>query len=637
MRALTFILLCLLLSTSWVAKAQQQIEKQPRVLILLDGSSSMRNSWADNGQRFDAAAKIITELIDSVYKVNDQVEFALRVYGHQHPAQDNNCFDTRREVMFSKNNLAQMTLRLDALNPYGVSPIALSLKEAAESDIVDLRRYKYSLILVTDGGESCGGDICAVVDELLRKKIDFKPYIVSLIDYAPLRKQYDCLGEYLVVSKDEDIPVVVGKIVSEYKSTFIKPTLTKKMIETALVNKPPSALKVNIPSFQVTADKEIKAVEKPQKPAPEKKPELLVIESIPADTLIVEAPAKKSNIVVEERVREKERNIDKIQSVNRPHILPQKYATEAVSKAKVPEYTAPVVEVPQPKKPAVPIYKPVQIAATTTKPISNKPPAVAPPKKVEVKIEREEAKETTLEIFFTNGKGKFYETAPKLVLSDPKTGKELHKFWRTVNATGSPDPQDIPPGTYKLTIPGKDNFAINDLVVLPNQKNKFLIKVSNASLRFEYNHPTNKAVVEYAARVKKALQRGQVHKQLCTQEIQYEPDNYHIELNTLPRKHFNVDLEFDAIVTIKIDRPGYLQVTNTETLGQIQLYYQHGDRFEPFYKLNVNGNRPQQKLRLMPGPYKVVYLKDRGKPNATEMVQNFRVKSDMITELYLTP
>ncbi|MEZ5017770.1 MAG: VWA domain-containing protein [Flavipsychrobacter sp.] len=636
MRVLTFILLCILLTSSWVVKAQQQIEKEPRILILLDGSSSMRNSWADNGQRFDAAGKIITELIDSVYKVNDQVEFALRVYGHQHPAQDNNCFDTRREVMFSKNNLAQMTLRLDALNPYGVSPIALSLKEAAESDIIDLKRYKYSLILVTDGGESCGGDICAVVEELLRKKIDFRPYIVSLIDYAPLRKQYECLGEYLVVSKDSDIPVAVGKIVEEYKSTFIKPALTKQMIEKAIVNKPPSALKMNIPAFQVTAEKEIQAVEKP-KPVEKKEPELLVIESIPADTLIVEAPAKKSNIVVEERVREKEKNIEKISSINTPHTLPQKYATEAVTQAKVPEYTAPVVDVHKPSPPPKPIYKPVKLTASSTKPIENKPPVVAPPKKIDYKIEREEAKETTVEIFFTNGKGKFYETAPKLVLSDSKTGKELHTFWRTVNAVGSPDPQNIPPGIYKLTIPGKDNFAINNLEVLPNQKNKFLIEVANASLRFEYAHPTNKAVVEYAARVKKALQRGQVHKQLCTQELEYEPDNYHIELNTLPRKHFNVDLEFGAIVTIKIDRPGYLQVTNSETLGQVQLYYQHGDRFEPFYKLNVNGNQPQQKLRLMPGPYKVVYLQNRGKPNATEMVQDFRVKSDMITELYLKP
>ncbi len=621
MRALTIIFLCILLGSSLAATAQQTKEKQPRILILLDGSSSMLQSWSDNGERFDAAAKIILSLMDSVYKVNDQVEFALRVYGHQHPTQENNCFDTKREIMFSKNNFTQMSLRLEALHPYGVSPIALSLKEAAENDLIDLKKNKYSLILITDGGESCGGNICEVVEQLLKKKIDFKPYIVSLIDYEPLKKEYDCLGEYLMVTKDKEIPVAVGKIVDDYKTTFIRPVLTQKMIQTALVNKPPSALKVNIPSFKVTTETEQKAEKKETK----------VVPTPVQDTLIVQAPTKKSNIVVQERVREPEAGIDKLDAVSTPKALPQVSSTKEVVAANVPKYENTTIEVPKPKEP---IYKPVKITPAGNNTLKATPPTVVPPKKVDFKIEREEAEETTLEIFFTNGKGKFYETTPKIILSEPGTDKQLRTFWRTVNAVGSPDPQNIPAGTYKLTIPGKDNFVIPALEVKENQKNKYLITVNNASLRFEYTHPTNKAVVEYAARVKKALQRSQVIKQLCTQELEYEPDNYHIELNTLPRKHFNVDLEFGAIVTIKIERPGYLQVTNTRAVGQTQLYYQHGDRFEPFYKLNVNGNGAQQKLRLMPGPYKIVFMSG-GTPNAVQKVKNFTIKSDTITELYL--
>ena len=167
------LLFGLFLSVFAAVAQEATLPKQPRILILLDGSSSMLQPWEKGEQRFKAAAKIIDKLADSLYSINDQVELALRVYGHQHPAQENNCFDTRKEVMFSKDNRAQMSLRVASLNTMGVSPIAYSLKEAAENDLVDIDHYNYSMILINDGGESCGGDICNFVKILLEKKINF--------------------------------------------------------------------------------------------------------------------------------------------------------------------------------------------------------------------------------------------------------------------------------------------------------------------------------------------------------------------------------------------------------------------------------------------------------------------------------
>ena len=103
---LVFILSALL---PLLSQAQKKDEyKQPRILILLDGSSSMVNKWSGEQNRFSAAGEIILRLMDSIYKVNDQVEFSLRVYGHEHNVPENNCYDTRREVIFSKNNLTHI-------------------------------------------------------------------------------------------------------------------------------------------------------------------------------------------------------------------------------------------------------------------------------------------------------------------------------------------------------------------------------------------------------------------------------------------------------------------------------------------------------------------------------------------------
>ena len=259
-----------------------QEEKNPRIVILLDGSSSMLHDWTKDNIRFEAAARIIDKLMDSVYSVNKDVEFSLRVYGHQSPTSANNCFDSKQEVMFSKDNYTQMMLRLAALHPLGISPIAYSIQQSAENDMQNLKDYKYSLILITDGGESCEGDICKVVETLLRKKIDFKPYIISLIDYDPLRTQYACMGEYLLAAKPEDIEPVVGKIVEAYRNTFIQPRTTRKIIESA--SKTPSALRVTKPAFKV----EVPVTEEP-KPEP--------IKQAPKPEPVVVAP-KKDTVVI---------------------------------------------------------------------------------------------------------------------------------------------------------------------------------------------------------------------------------------------------------------------------------------------------------------------------------------------------
>ena len=214
---------------------------QPRILFLVDGSSSMLESWQANQIRFKAAGKIIDQIVDSIYKVNPNVEFGLRVYGHQHTAQENNCFDTKLEVPFGKSNATQLFLRMNSLKPLGVSPIAYSLKEAAENDLINTSNYNYSLILITDGGESCNGNICEVVKLLLEKKIKFQPYIIGLINYQPLELQYACLGTYLKVTNDAEATLATNTILQAYKPKFLVPELKTTSAEDYL-----SGLKANM-------------------------------------------------------------------------------------------------------------------------------------------------------------------------------------------------------------------------------------------------------------------------------------------------------------------------------------------------------------------------------------------------------
>jgi len=239
------IIFCLLVALPAVAQFKSDLV-QSRILILLDESSSMVQKWNGDKAKYAAAHEIILRIMDSVYAYNADVEFSLRVFGHQHTVQENDCHDTRNEVAFSKGNRNQMDFRLTDIHPLGVTPIAYALSQAAEYDLVDEQHNAYSIILITDGGESCGGDICEVMRTLIANKVFFKPYIVGLEDAPELRSSYACMGNFLSVTKEGDVPDAVSKIVTGFKP-IIKVTKSEYKEIKELSANAPSILKVNPP------------------------------------------------------------------------------------------------------------------------------------------------------------------------------------------------------------------------------------------------------------------------------------------------------------------------------------------------------------------------------------------------------
>jgi hypothetical protein len=211
-----------------------------RILILLDGSGSMRQSFADGSEKFKTGCEIIGRIMDSVYAVNKDAEFSLRVFGHQHPVSENDCSDTKNEVPFGRNNKAAIVEHLKAIHPLGVSPIAYSLKEAAEKDITDEMFNAYSIILITDGVESCNGEICVVMRSLINRKVFFRPYIIGLETGTALKKDYDCMGEYLKISNEGEKAATINTIVKA-----VTPAL--KITETEYGKLMPDQTRPNVP------------------------------------------------------------------------------------------------------------------------------------------------------------------------------------------------------------------------------------------------------------------------------------------------------------------------------------------------------------------------------------------------------
>ena len=99
------LLLLLLLSLNLYSQFQQEEEPPPpitRILFVFDASQSMYGRWQSD-VKIKIARKLLSNVLDSLKNV-DNLELALRVYGHQktYPPQD--CDDTRLEVPFARHN-----------------------------------------------------------------------------------------------------------------------------------------------------------------------------------------------------------------------------------------------------------------------------------------------------------------------------------------------------------------------------------------------------------------------------------------------------------------------------------------------------------------------------------------------------
>jgi hypothetical protein len=831
----------------------------------------MTLKWQSGQIKYNAAKQLILKLMDSVYSVNKDVEFSLRVFGHQYTVPQNNCKDTKNEVPFRKDNRQQMELRLEDIHPLGVTSIAYSLQQAAEKDLVDIAHNAYSIILITDGGESCGGNICAVMEMLRKYKVYFKPYIISLENVPGLKKEYECMGDYLQVTASADIPVAVGTIVEAFRPAI---RITKKEYQQlqTIAASAPSVLKVNAPVVKIDS---VPAVKPPapaiwQKPAVEKIDALFVarvqllsagsvkpiprpvtfipgmpeikkeyekpaaeaiiriapsklmafrvtqVPNQPLDRVVVPKPpaiavpepeyvkptseaigrmaiAKLKRITLTppaaatltsvqvpnvpaiavpepeyvrpapetithlaaaklKRVSVTQPDATNLRRVRVPEVpeiaVPEpeyvKPATEAITQlaaAKLkrvsvtqPEATnlrrvrvpdVPAIAVPEPEyvKPATesitrlalsrlksmrtmdPVFStirktdrviPVPAIAVEPPPITLPPPeklsklqpgklkqmsviwvveshalvprrvpplppikmepvAKAPTTKttalptapttdklMERTVETEDAKETTLEVYFTNGKGKFFTTTPQILLLDPTTGKLVKKFYRFVGPTGNPDPQkDIPPGTYNLTFADKPSLVVKGVKIEKDKKNKVTVLIRPASLSFAYSEPTNanvrskRPVSEFTAVVvERNKAQGRVENQKCWEALEYEPGNYHVRITTFPEEVRNVDLDFDEAV-IMIQQPGFAKFTQADgKLATVRLYKRVGDKFLQFFELNLRDPQSQH-LRIQPGEYQAHYQRGPSGLTSLDKVKMFVIKPTQETEITL--
>jgi Ca-activated chloride channel family protein len=183
---------------------------------VLDGSQSMITRW-ESGTKMSVAQKLLADMVDSL-KYLENVEMALRVYGHQKPVPPQDCDDTKLEVPFSPNNAHAIKNKLNSIRPRGTTPIAHSLELSAD-DFPECTDCRNIIILITDGIESCEGDPCAVSQRLQKAGIVLKPFVIGIGIFEDYKEAFECIGRYYDAANEDRFKEVLDVVVSQALNT----------------------------------------------------------------------------------------------------------------------------------------------------------------------------------------------------------------------------------------------------------------------------------------------------------------------------------------------------------------------------------------------------------------------------------
>ena len=205
-----FFFLCTSNNYSQQAK-KQKAPTLTRIEFLFDASQSMYGRW-QSGAKIDIARSLMNKVLDSLRYI-DNIELALRVYGHQKPYPPQDCDDSRLEVPFSKGNISSIQQVLKNLVPKGTTPIAKSL-ELCGNDFPQ-SPSRNIIILVTDGIEECGGDPCAISQALQKKGIFLKPFVIGMGIDETWKKTFECVGRYFDATNEVTFKQALDVVISQ--------------------------------------------------------------------------------------------------------------------------------------------------------------------------------------------------------------------------------------------------------------------------------------------------------------------------------------------------------------------------------------------------------------------------------------
>jgi len=182
-----------------------------KAIIILDGSGSM---WAqiDGKARIEIARETLNKVLEGV---PEELELGFMSYGHR---EKGSCDDIELLVPPAAGTGAAISKAAAGITPKGKTPISAAVQLAAED--LKYTEDKATVILITDGLETCEADPCALASALESQGVDFTTHVVGFGLTDEEGKQVACLakntgGKYIAAGDEAALTEALKTTVAE--------------------------------------------------------------------------------------------------------------------------------------------------------------------------------------------------------------------------------------------------------------------------------------------------------------------------------------------------------------------------------------------------------------------------------------
>lgn len=206
-------MLRVLFSTLFIACASAApAQENANTILVMDGSGSM---WGqiDGINKIVIARDVVNDLLDT-FPSNQNL--GLTVYGHR---ERGNCADIETMVPPGRDTKAQIREAVTGINPRGKTPMTDAIIAAAKA--LRYTEERATVILVSDGIETCNPDPCGAARALEQAGINFTAHVIGfdVTDPAALA-QMQCLahetgGQFLTAANARELSTALTAVVVE--------------------------------------------------------------------------------------------------------------------------------------------------------------------------------------------------------------------------------------------------------------------------------------------------------------------------------------------------------------------------------------------------------------------------------------
>ncbi|MFQ5631460.1 MAG: VWA domain-containing protein, partial [bacterium] len=168
---ITLVMLIVICACCLSSFAQTRKTDSPsNLLLILDASGSM---WGqiEGKNKIMIARQVLKDLLG---ELPEQTNIGLVAYGHRSKG---DCEDIETVTPLGPVDKAALSQQIDALNPKGKTPITGAIQKAFEA--VRSQEDATTIILVSDGLETCGGDPCKIVADAKKAGVNFVMHVVG--------------------------------------------------------------------------------------------------------------------------------------------------------------------------------------------------------------------------------------------------------------------------------------------------------------------------------------------------------------------------------------------------------------------------------------------------------------------------